>query len=291
MWQFILGSTGFILYFIYDINSVRMKNAVLQKFFAVGSILVVVSLIAELYAAWGSCHRKIGTMTGLLNRKYFYEVLNEELEKNREASLALAIINVDDFKLYNQLYGVKEGDLCLQRIADIIRSSVGESGYTARYGGKEFAVLLPGYDLFSARNMVESIAKQIYVMNNRRTDMKLKAVTVSAGISAAPYAARNVKELMENVDLAVYHVKHNGKNGIQVFDMMFRNNSEGNNTRNHTHIYQEYESTIYALTAAIDAKDHVQPFQQRSLLCNVTGDDPWNERRYDRDYPAGSTSA
>ena len=165
-------------------------------------------------------------------------------------------INVDDFKLYNQLYGVKEGDLCLQRIADIIRSSVGESGYTARYGGKEFAVLLPGYDLFSARNMVESIAKQIYVMNNRRTDMKLKAVTVSAGISAAPYAARNVKELMENVDLAVYHVKHNGKNGIQVFDMMFRNNSEGNNTRNRTHIYQEYESTIYALTAAIDAKDH-----------------------------------
>ena len=195
-------------------------------------------------------------MTGLLNRKYFYEVLNEELEKNREASLALAIINVDDFKLYNQLYGVKEGDLCLQRIADIIRSSVGESGYTARYGGKEFAVLLPGYDLFSARNMVESIAKQIYVMNNRRTDMKLKAVTVSAGISAAPYAARNVKELMENVDLAVYHVKHNGKNGIQVFDMMFRNNSEGNNTRNRTHIYQEYESTIYALTAAIDAKHH-----------------------------------
>jgi len=51
-------------------------------------------------------------------------------------------------------------------------------------------------------------------------------------------------------------VKHNGKNGIQVFDMMFRNNSVGNNTRNRTHIYQEYEATIYALTAAIDAKDH-----------------------------------
>lgn len=195
-------------------------------------------------------------MTGLLNRKYFYEVLNEEFEKNKEASLALAIINVDDFKLYNQLYGIKEGDICLQQIAAIIRSSVGDSGYTARYGGKEFAVLLPKYDLFSARNLVESIAKQIFVMNNRRTDMKLKAVTVSAGISAAPYAARNVKELMENVDLAVYHVKHSGKNGIQVFDTMFRNNNAQGYTRDRAHIYREYETTIYALTAAIDAKDH-----------------------------------
>ena len=68
-------------------------------------------------------------------------------------------------------------------------------------------------------------------MNNRRTDMKLKAVTVSAGISAAPYAAKNVKELMENVDLAVYHVKHSGKKWHQVFDTMFRNNKK-ENTRN-----------------------------------------------------------
>ena len=132
---------------------------------------------------------------------------------------------------------------------------MGESGYTARYGAKEFAVLLPGYDLFSARNLVESIAKQIYVMNNRRTDMKLKPITVSAGISAAPYAAKNVKELLENVDLAVYHVKHSGKNGIQVFDTMFRNANKNIVSTNRAHIYQEYKSTIYALTAAIDAKD------------------------------------
>lgn len=195
-------------------------------------------------------------MTGLLNRKYFHEVLHEEFEKNKDGSLALALINVDDFKLYNQLYGLKEGDLCLQRIAKIIQSSVGENGYAARYGGKEYAVLLPGYDLFSARNLVESIEKQISVMNNSRTDMKLKAITVSAGISAAPYAAKNVKELMENVDLAVYHVKHSGKNGIQVFDTMFRNANKNIVSTNRAHIYQEYESTIYALTAAIDAKDH-----------------------------------
>ena len=63
--------------------------------------------------------------------------------------------------------------------------------------------------------------------------MKLKPITVSAGISAAPYAAKNVKELMENVDLAVYHVKHSGKNGIQVFDTMFRNNDKNAHAKNH----------------------------------------------------------
>ncbi len=194
-------------------------------------------------------------LTGLLNRKYFYEILHTEFEKNSDGSLALAIINVDDFKLYNQLYGVREGDLCLKRIAAIIKNCVGTSGYTARYSGKEFAVLLPGYDIFSARNLVQSIAGQIYDMNNRIPG-KLKSVTVSAGVSAAPFAARNEKDLLETVDLAVYHVKHSGKNGIQVFDTMLQNAPEGSNKADHAGIYKEYEATIYALTAAIDAKDH-----------------------------------
>ena len=93
-------------------------------------------------------------------------------------------------------------------------------------------------------------------MNNREQDYKLKAVTVSVGVSASPYAAKSVKELMENVDLAVYHVKHSGKNGIKVFDTLFQNSVEAEKEKDHAHIYQEYESTIYALTAAIDAKDH-----------------------------------
>ena len=84
----------------------------------------------------------------------------------------------------------------------------------------EANMLLPKYDLFSARNLVESIAKQIFVMNNRRTDMKLKAVTVSAGISAAPYAARTVKELMEKH--YPYHPKADSivlyENGVEVSD-------------------------------------------------------------------------
>lgn len=199
---------------------------------------------------------RMDELTGLLNRKYFYEVLNQEFEKNQDGSLALALFNLDDFKLYNQLYGVKEGDACLKRVADVIRNSVGDNGYAARYGGKEFAVLLPKYDIFSARNLAESICRQIYEINNQEQSVKLKPITASVGVAASPYAAKTAKELMDNVDLAVYHVKHSGKNGIQVFDTMFRQGRERANQPDHVHIYQEYETTIYALTAAIDAKDH-----------------------------------
>ena len=64
MQQIILGSAGFLLYFIYDINSVRKQNRYLQKFFAVGTILVVLSLFMELWLAWGQCSHRIGRMIG-----------------------------------------------------------------------------------------------------------------------------------------------------------------------------------------------------------------------------------
>ena len=124
---------------------------------------------------------------------------------------------------------------------------------------KEFAVLMPNYDIFSARNLAESIQKQILHMRNDSADYKLKILTVSVGISAAPYAARSAKELLDNADLAVYHVKRSGKNGIEIFDTMLKESLDEENAgkkSDHEHIYQSYESTIYALTAAIDTKDH-----------------------------------
>ena len=180
-------------------------------------------------------------------------------KKIKEGSLALILFNIDDFKLYNQLYGNQQGDVALRKVADIIQASVGEQGYVARHSAKEFAVLMPNYDIFSARNLAESIQKQILHMRNDSADYKLKILTVSVGISAAPYAARSAKELLDNADLAVYHVKRSGKNGIEIFDTMLKESLDEENAgkkSDHEHIYQSYESTIYALTAAIDTKDH-----------------------------------
>lgn len=193
-------------------------------------------------------------LTGLLNRKYFYEVLEEEYERNKEGSLALIILNVDDFKLYNQLYGAAEGDIALRNIAQIIEATVGTNGIVARYSGKEFAILLPNYDVFSAKNLAEGIRKQIYEMNQESSEYKMKMLTVSVGISVAPFGASSSTELVNNADMAVYHVKRNGKNAIRVFDVQIQDNRK--TSAMNVQAYQEYETTIYALTAAIDTKDH-----------------------------------
>ncbi len=230
-----------------DINFLSSLNSI-------GSIAVKNSrLFEKVYL-----EARTDELTGLLNRKYFYEILQEEYDKNKDGSLALIILNIDDFKLYNQLYGNKEGDIALQNIANIINASVGSNGYVARYSGKEFAIILPSYDLFSARNLAEIIRKQILHMNKRESDYTLKTLTVSGGICSIPYAASNVKQLIDYADMAIYLVKHNGKNAIMVYtgseQKLERKIMDFPERREN--IYSEYASTIYALTAAIDTKDH-----------------------------------
>ena len=99
---------------------------------SVSSVASIAIKNARLYeAAWTEA--RTDELTGLLNRKYFYEILDEEYEKNKDGSLALILFNIDDFKLYNQLYGNQQGDVTLRQMADIIQASVGELGYVARH--------------------------------------------------------------------------------------------------------------------------------------------------------------
>jgi len=195
-------------------------------------------------------------LTGALNRRHFFESIQEEFEKNKEGSLALVIINLDDFKLFNQLYGVKMGDQALKNITDIIKSSIGQQGMVARYSGKEFAVILPGYDVFSVKRLTESIRNQIAQLGKSSNSSYQKTITISAGISIAPYGAKNVKELIENAEQAIYNVKRKGKNAIKVFETFIQTEINHPEENDYANVYDEYKSTIYALTAAIDAKDH-----------------------------------
>lgn len=193
-------------------------------------------------------------LTGLLNFKFFFEILEREFEKYKDTALSLCLINIDDFKLFNQLYGTSEGDAALRKIAGILASSINSNAFAARINGDEFALILPGYDIYSAKCLAENIAAQISTIGTSFEKTASGKLTVSVGICAAPYMASSAKELYRNADTTVYTVKRTGKNAVQMYsaDILRRQN----NIPQHKSGYSEHASTIYALTAAIDARDH-----------------------------------
>ena len=199
-------------------------------------------------------------LTGLLNRKYFYEALNNEYEKLGERQLSLILVSVDDVRLYNQLYGNKEGDIVLINVARIMDDYVNTQGYTARLGGKEFGIILPNYGPLEAKDLAENIREQIMNMNKRDSDYTLKVVTASFGISSIPVSANTIKQLLDYADQALYQSKRHGKNRVSVYNAGVVESTSGvtivDAHREKQNIYLEYAPTIYALTAAIDAKDH-----------------------------------
>lgn len=194
-------------------------------------------------------------LTSLINRKFFFELLEREFERCKDSALSLILLNIDDFKLYNQLYGSQQGNVALQRIAGILAASVNENGYAARIGGKEFALILPGYDIYSAKCLAENVSAEINEINNSRTAGEtFSKLTASVGICAAPYMASTAKELFKNADTAVYTVKRTGKNAVLMYSAEIYRRETGR--MQHRSGYNEHASTIYALTAAIDTKDH-----------------------------------
>ncbi|MCP1110779.1 HD domain-containing phosphohydrolase [Ohessyouella blattaphilus] len=198
-------------------------------------------------------------LTGLFNRKCFFETLDTLVEENKNKSLALAILSIDDFTLYNQLYGAKEGDIALKKIAQIIESTLGTEGFAARYKGKVFSLIMPEYDIYRAKMTVEKICQQVKSINVTAENHRLKMLTLSAGICGIPYTASSAQELLHNAELSLYNAKRAGKNTIKIYSLSDENaktdTKEKSNLYN-SDAYSEYAPTIYALTAAIDTKDH-----------------------------------
>lgn len=208
---------------------------------------------------------RIDPLTGVYNYRFFVEQLEEQFTACGRESLTLVYLDVDDFKLYNQLYGVGEGDAALCRIGEAITRSVGESGTVFRTSGKVFAVLLPLQDTQRGRTLTREIGSRVSEINQAPERRRFKPLSVSAGICSAPYAASSAKELMDNADLAVYNAKQGGKDQIVIFrgasdlvpqQLAERTDAIVDRIERGDGEYRSALSMISALTAAIDAKDH-----------------------------------
>ncbi|HCX64607.1 MAG TPA: diguanylate cyclase [Eubacteriaceae bacterium] len=227
-----------------------------EDFGTVLSIATIASAAIENAQRYEKAHKEASTdqLTETLNRRYFYPLGQELFEKHKNQAISFLIVNLDDFKLFNQLYGVKKGDEALREVASILKGTVGNYGEVARYGGKEFALILPDFDAYKAKEMAVSLRDQIEQIGQKNAQDFQKKITVSIGICVYPYGASRFEELIENAEHAVYEVKRNGKNAIKVFNTYV--DGKEPQTIDVQSIYDEYKSTIYALTAAIDAKDH-----------------------------------
>lgn len=232
-----------------DVNFLSSINSV-------ASIAIKNSRLYE--AAYGEARRDY--LTGVANRKCFYETMQTCCTERNYTFGTLLVINVDDFKLYNQLYGDEAGDEALKRIAEIIQTVATGECVIARFSGKEFAVFLPERTGEEVKALAESISRKIREMNHtadRSGEYAMKALTVSCGIATGVCPLEDYHELINQANMAVYYAKQAGKNRVMIY-------KEGQDSRDDKSselayqpgVYSDYSTTIYALTAAIDAKDH-----------------------------------
>ena len=164
-------------------------------------------------------------LTGLANRRHFDAFLDTEWRTSirYRTQLSLLFLDVDDFKAYNDHYGHQAGDVCLQKIASVIRESIHRShDMCARYGGEEFIVLLPNTSQESALQVAEKIRKCAELEDIPHTYSRVSPhVTISVGVvSMIPHAGLSQNFLIEMADKALYKAKKMGRNQIQVFTSM-----------------------------------------------------------------------
>lgn len=160
------------------------------------------------------------SLTGLFNRRYFEERFIEELHRSERHNLSfsLAMIDIDDFKLFNDTEGHISGDEMLKAISFIAKETLRVSDVIARFGGEEFAVIMPQTNKEEAFLVTERIRKAIKEMIPKNWKAYPKeAITVSIGIAAFPHDGTNRKELIRSADRALYRSKIEGKDRTTVW--------------------------------------------------------------------------
>ena len=154
-------------------------------------------------------------LTGLANRRRFSESLGLEVSRAERfgGSLALVLADLDNFKRVNDFYGHQVGDDVLRRFADLMRDSVREFDLAVRYGGEEFAVLLPETDLEGGAHLAERLAESMRATRFTNRAGEPFTVTSSFGVAAFPDAG-SAEQLMLTADRALYRAKKEGKNRV-----------------------------------------------------------------------------
>ncbi len=160
-------------------------------------------------------------LTGIANRRNLDAFLDKEWRRaqRKESSLALIMLDIDQFKNYNDTYGHQEGDACLQRIAQAIKEAGRRvSDLAARFGGEEFAVVLPDTDQVGAAALAEVLRRNIENLDILHEASSVSSVvTASFGVAAiVPTRRSSIAEFIAAADQALYQAKREGRNRVKL---------------------------------------------------------------------------
>lgn len=157
-------------------------------------------------------------LTGIANRRHFDDMLAQEWQRAQRigSPLALAVLDVDWFKPYNDHYGHPAGDACLRQIAQTLAATVSRSSdLVARYGGEEFVFLAPMTDHAGAQAMARKVVQAVDALALLHEYSPLGHVTVSVGVaSLAPAPDSTAQTLLQRADAALYEAKRQGRNRV-----------------------------------------------------------------------------
>ncbi len=160
-------------------------------------------------------------LTTLYNRRYFFVRLNDEIEraKRYDKKFSLLMIDIDNFKYFNDTFGHQKGDELLRKFASRVRNSVRLADFVSRYGGEEFTIIMPETDCEMAvkfaerlRHHIESVA----FLNNNQEDYR--RFSISIGIAEFNSSVRDCDDLIKKADTALYAAKQKGKNRVCAYE-------------------------------------------------------------------------
>jgi diguanylate cyclase (GGDEF)-like protein len=154
------------------------------------------------------------SLTGLMNRRYIETRLDEELRRSNRHGFPMSfmMLDVDEFKAYNDEFGHPEGDEALKLVSQVIKDTVRGVDVASRYGGEEFAILLPQTTAEEAETIAERIRRTI-----ENTVFPARRVTVSIGVASGSLSTSSARSLVSAADKALYQAKRNGRNNVQSF--------------------------------------------------------------------------
>jgi len=162
---------------------------------------------------------RIDGLTGIYNRPHFIALADKALEgsrRNRE-ELCLVLCDLDHFKQINDRYGHATGDFVLKRAVATCSDHLGKSDIFGRFGGEEFAILLPGCGLEEARQKAEQLRMAIAGITAYQTGTTRATVSASFGVAATSASGRELGTLLAHADAALYDAKRSGRNRVVTY--------------------------------------------------------------------------